>query len=71
MLLLLSSLDKLATDFNIGYLKGIYSYYFPTEDNLEYIGEVTTYEYFDKKKVSLNEYNNYKSKFNNNRVKKS
>lgn len=65
-LLLLSGLDNLSNKFNIDIHKGIYPYYFPTDQNLNYIGEVPAYKYFDSKKVSLNEYNQYKSNFNNN-----
>lgn len=66
MLVLLSGLDNLTSIFSLNSHKGIYPYYFPTETNLDYIGEVPAYEYFDSKKVSLNDYNDYKSNFNNN-----
>nr|YP_009693758.1 hypothetical protein [Inonotus obliquus]BBN21284.1 hypothetical protein [Inonotus obliquus] len=66
MLVLLSGLDNLSNKFSLDSHKGIYPYYFPKETNLDYIGEVPAYEYFDTKKVSLIDYNNYKSKFNNN-----
>nr|YP_009693752.1 hypothetical protein [Inonotus obliquus]BBN21278.1 hypothetical protein [Inonotus obliquus] len=66
ILLLLSGLDNLSHKFSIDSHKTIYPYYFPNENNLDYIGEVPAYKYFDDKKVSLDDYNNYKSKFNNN-----
>lgn len=64
-LILLSSLDKLANNFDVDSKKGIYPYTFANENNLNYVGEVPDFKYFDKK-ISLSEYNNYKSKYNYN-----
>ena len=63
MLLLLSSLAKLGKAFNVETQKDIFPYNFPNKNNLKYIGEVPSYEYFDSKKVSLELYNEYKSRY--------
>lgn len=64
--LLPSSLNKLAISFGVS-KKGIFPYKFINENNdLNYIGSVPNYNYFEKTVVSLEDYNNYKEDFNNN-----
>lgn len=46
MLLLLSSLSKLAKQFGLEE-KGLFTYSFPTRKNLDYVGKVPSYSYFD------------------------
>ena len=66
-LLLPSSLDKLSKAFNTkNHHKGIFPYQFVNKDNLLYEGIVPNYEYFDKTKVSLENYLVYKNQFMNN-----
>jgi hypothetical protein len=64
-LILLASLSKLCKSFKVEILKGFFPYLFVNEDNLNYIGNVPTFKYFDNK-ISLDKYSEYKSKFNNN-----
>ena len=67
LLLLPSSLDKLSLNFNVEN-KTIFPYAFVNNNfiDLNYEGPVPEYEYFDKKKVSLEKYNEYKNSFINN-----
>ena len=65
-LLLDASLANLTKPFNSTDFKDIFPHKFVREDNLNYIGPVPTYEYFDTKKVSLDDYNKYCGRFNNN-----
>nr|YP_010697864.1 DNA polymerase [Phellinidium ferrugineofuscum]WCF76825.1 DNA polymerase [Phellinidium ferrugineofuscum] len=58
-LLLPSSLDKLAKQFNVELFKGIFPYSFVNRGNLDYKGDIPSYDYFDTKKVSLDQYNAY------------
>nr|YP_009690311.1 DNA polymerase family B [Fomitiporia mediterranea]QEG57091.1 DNA polymerase family B [Fomitiporia mediterranea] len=57
-------MKKLSSTFNAISFKDIFPYNFVNKDNLNYVGEVPSIKYFDN--ISLNEYNEYKSKFNNN-----
>lgn len=59
MLLLPSSLADLAKSFNLDDDKDIFPYTFPNKNNLDYMGPVPAYKYFDNKKVSLEQYNDY------------
>lgn len=63
MLLLLTSLAKLGKSFGVEIQKDIFPYNFPTKENLNYKGSVPAYQYFDSKKVSLTEYNEYVNRF--------
>jgi hypothetical protein len=63
-LILLASLAKLSQGFNVKTLKSIFPYFFIEENNLNYIGEVPDFRYFTK--IKLEEYNYYKSNFNDN-----
>ena len=63
MLLLPSSLEKLGKAFGVETQKDIYPYYFPNKNNLNYIGAVPEYKFFDSKKVSIIDYNNYVNRF--------
>nr|YP_009487294.1 hypothetical protein [Russula lepida]AWB36196.1 hypothetical protein [Russula lepida] len=62
-LLLLSSLAKLTRGFGVDTLKSVFPYLFVKKNNLDYIGEVPDFKYFDNK-ITLNEYNEYKNNFN-------
>src|ERR1700748_1379192 len=64
-LILLNSLRKLCNSFKVETVKSIFPYLFVNENNLNYIGNVPDFKYFDNK-ITLEEYNEYKSKFNNN-----
>jgi DNA polymerase type B, organellar and viral len=64
LLILLQSLAKLCKSFKVENSKSIFPYLFVNENNLDYIGQVPDFKYFDK--ISKNEYNEYKSNFNNN-----
>jgi uncharacterized protein YvpB len=64
-LILLSSLNKLSKSFAIKNPKTIFPYLFPKKDNLDYIGKVPDFKYFDNK-ISKSEYRNYKSQYSNN-----
>jgi DNA polymerase type B, organellar and viral len=63
-LLLLNSLYKLCNSFSVENRKSIFPHLFVNENNLNYIGEVPDYKYFDD--ISVDNYNKYKSNFNNN-----
>lgn len=56
LLMLPSSLDKLGKAFKVQQLKSIFPYNFVTEDNLNYIGEVPEYKYFNTTKINEEEY---------------
>lgn len=60
MLLLPESLKKLGSTFNVE-SKGIFPVFFPNDNSLNYQGEVPDYKYFSK--LSLEEYNQFKSEF--------
>jgi len=62
-LLLLSSLRKLCKSFKVENSKSIFPHLFVNKNNLDYIGEVPDFKFFDGK---LEDYDNYKSKFNGN-----
>ena len=64
LLLLLRSLATLSQAFNVVNSKSVFPIFFVNKENLDYIGEVPDIKYF--KDVNLKEYENYKSKFNNN-----
>src|ERR1700751_284410 len=63
-LILLNPLNKLCKSFNVETAKSIFPHLFVNENNLNYVGPVPDFKYFIK--ISKNEYNEYKSKFNNN-----
>nr|YP_009690411.1 DNA polymerase family B [Coniferiporia sulphurascens]QEG57191.1 DNA polymerase family B [Coniferiporia sulphurascens] len=63
-MLLLSSLAKLGKQFGVETLKDVYPYSFPNKNNLNYVGAVPEYSFFESSKVSLEDYNNYKNRFN-------
>jgi hypothetical protein len=63
-LLLLHSLDKLCKAFNVENPKIKFPIFFVNESNLDYVGEVPDIKYF--KNINIKDYENYKSKFNNN-----
>ena len=63
LLLLPSSLQKLAKQFNVETQKEIFPHDFVTRETLIYIGEVPSYAYFDKTKVTKEEYLNYCENF--------
>ena len=60
-----ASLDKLSKTFNLDFKKDLFPYHFPNLDNLDYIGDVPDIKYFSDK-VTLDQYNEYKSRFNGN-----
>jgi hypothetical protein len=64
-LILLASLMKLCKSFKTETQKTIFPYLFINENNLDYIGEVPDFKFFDNK-ITIEEYNKYKQKFNNN-----
>jgi hypothetical protein len=64
-LILLSSLAKLTKGFIVETQKSVFPFLFVNENNLDYVGEVPEFKYFDNK-IKLSEYNDYISKFNNN-----
>lgn len=64
-LILLNSLRKLCKSFKVQTVKSIFPYLFVNKNNLNYIGNVPDFQYFDNK-INLDEYNEYKSKFNDN-----
>jgi hypothetical protein len=63
-LILLASLAKLSKSFRIENPKSIFPHLFINKNNLDYIGEVPTSNYFFN--ISKNDYQNYKFSFNNN-----
>jgi hypothetical protein len=62
--LLLSSLRKLAKSFNVNTQKSIFPHRFVNKDNLNYIGAVPSFKFFDD--ITLNEYIEYSKNFDNN-----
>jgi hypothetical protein len=64
-LILLSSLEKLSKAFKVDNIKTSFPYFFVNKNNLNYEGKVPKFKYFGNK-ISKTEYNEYKSKFNNN-----
>jgi hypothetical protein len=62
-LLLLKSLAELTKGFGVDILKSVFPYLFVNENNLDYIGEVPEFKYFDNK-IGLVEYRKYKNNFN-------
>jgi hypothetical protein len=64
LLLLLLSLNKLCKSFSVNNPKTIFPLFFVNENNLNYIGEVPNFKNF--KNINLEEYENYKTNFNNN-----
>jgi hypothetical protein len=64
LLLLLSSLDSLSKSFKVEDKKFIFPHLFVNENNLDYIGNVPAFNNFMK--VKEDQYNEYKSNFNNN-----
>jgi hypothetical protein len=62
--ILLVSLRNLAKIFGVDTQKSIFPYSFVNENNLDYVGEVPDFKFFDN--ISINEYNEYKSNFDNN-----
>jgi DNA polymerase type B, organellar and viral len=62
--ILIVSLRNLGKTFGVLTQKSIFPYTFVNENNLDYIGPVPDFKYFNN--ISKNEYNEYKSKFNNN-----
>lgn len=62
--LLITSLKKLGKSFGIDTQKSIFPHKFVNENNLDYIGQVPDFKYFDN--ITLDEYNKYKANFNNN-----
>jgi hypothetical protein len=69
-LILLTSLMKLCKSFSIKMenSKSVFPHFFVNENNLDYIGEIPDIKYFNN--ISLDNYNNYKSKFLNWNLKK-
>ena len=61
-LLLLASLAKLTRGFMVETLKSVFPYLFVKGNNLDYIGKVPEFKYFDNK-ITLAEYSHYKSSF--------
>ena len=60
-----ASLKKLAKSFNTNqYQKDIFPFDFVNENNLDYIGKVPDFSYFNN--ISEKDYNNYKNKYDNN-----
>jgi hypothetical protein len=64
-LLLPKSLAELTEGFHVETLKSVFPYLFVNENNLNYIGEVPDFKYFDQK-INKKQYNIYKSNFKNN-----
>jgi len=62
-LLLLNSLMKLCKSFKVETYKSVFPYLFVNENNLDYIGSVPEFKYFDNKITPI-EYNKYKSNYN-------
>jgi len=57
-------LDKLAKDFQVKTLKGVFPYKFVTKDNLNYVGRTPDIKYYNKGKISIEEYKEIYSKDN-------
>ena len=66
-LLLPASLKDLAINFKVQQ-KGLFPHLFVNNSdiNLNYIGKIPEYKYFNEDEISLDEYNNYCTKFNTN-----
>lgn len=64
MLLLSASLSDLGTAFKVNSVKDIFPHSFVNAGNLNYIGDVPAYSYFDQSKVTLSEYQDYVKRFN-------
>jgi hypothetical protein len=62
--LLIVSLRGLGKVFGVNTQKSIFPYTFVNANNLDYIGQTPDFKYFDG--LNINEYNEYKSNFNNN-----
>jgi DNA polymerase type B, organellar and viral len=62
--LLISNLRNLGKVLGVDTQKSIFPYNFVNENNLNYIGNVPEFKYFDD--LTIDEYNKYKAKFNNN-----
>ena len=62
-LLLTSSLAKLCSAFDVKKPKDIFPHRFVTANNLDYVGPVPAFHFFDK--ISLAEYNEYANRFVN------
>jgi len=61
--LLMSSLSKLAINFKVQTLKGIFPHRFVKYNNINYIGPIPSFEYFDN--ISKVEYDNYLKSYTN------
>ena len=66
LFLLPSSLKKLSKTFNAKYIKDMFPHDFVNKDNLNYVGIVPDIKFF--KNITESQYNEYKSKFDNNLV---
>ena len=64
-LLLLNSLAKLTIGFGVNSLKSIFPFFYVTENNLNYIGDVPDIKYFNK--ISKDDYLSYCNNFKNQR----
>jgi DNA polymerase type B, organellar and viral len=66
-LLLPASLKKLAINFKVQQ-KGLFPHLFVNNSDIDlnYIGKIPEYKYFNEDEISLDEYNNYCTKFNTN-----
>lgn len=62
--MLIISLRKLGKTFGVITQKSIFPYTFVNENNLNYIGTIPDFKYFDN--ITIDEYNKYKANFNNN-----
>jgi hypothetical protein len=60
-LILLDSLRELTKSFNVETQKSIFPHFFINENNLNYVGKVPDFKYFDK--INKNDYNNYRKNF--------
>jgi hypothetical protein len=63
-LLLTASLKKLCDSFKVEDVKSIFPHLFINKDNLNYIGSVPDFSFFDK--ITNGDYNVYKNNFKNN-----
>jgi hypothetical protein len=61
--MLIVSLRKLSKAFSVNQ-KSIFPYSFVSENNLNYIGQVPDFKYFND--ITINDYNKYCKEFNNN-----
>jgi len=55
---------KLCRSFKVEIVKSVFPHLFVNENNLDYIGQVPDFKYFNN--INIKEYNEYKAKFNNN-----